>query len=234
MKKADSFSSKLGRIVRGNRAFYSVAKWLRAIKRKICMVGGVKVENHGYGRFKEDVIGRNNIVYIGKETKIYKSKIRIRGNNNKIVIGINCMIRQDCSFWITGNNCSIVLGDNVTMQHNNHFNVHEDERCITIGNDCMLSNNIIVRTSDDHGIFDMLTKQRLNEARDVIIGNHVWIAPNSRVFKGAVIENGAIIGSNTLVTKRVPANTLAVGMPARIVKENVEWNSSLTYSEKGK
>lgn len=225
------FSSKLEKIIKSSNVCYSVANWLLRTKSKLLGLRGLKTENNGYGSFKKDVIGRNNIIQIGKATKVCKSQIRIRGNCNKIVIGKNCKIRKNCSFWITGNNCSIVIGDNVTMQHNNHFNVHEDERSIIIGNGCMLSNNIIVRTSDDHGIFDLSTKKRLNKASDVIIGNHVWIAPNSRVYKGSVIEDGSIIGSNTLVTKRVPANTLVVGMPARIVKENIEWKSSLVYQE---
>lgn len=225
------FNSKLKKLVSSSNVCCSVANWLLRAKRKMSGLRGVKIENNGYGSFKKDVMGRNNIIQIGKATRICKSIIRIRGNGNKIVIGKNCKIRKNCSIWITGNNCSIVLGDNVTMQHNNHFNVHEDGRCIIIGNDCMLSNNIIVRTSDDHGIFDLSTKKRLNEAKDIKIGNHVWIAPNSRVYKGAVIEDGSIIGSNTLVTKRVPANTLVCGMPARIVKENIEWQSSLVYHE---
>lgn len=207
-----------------NYILYSIANWV--LRMKCLLMGGVKIENHGNGHFKKDVIGRNNIVKIGKGTMIHNSRIRIRGNNNKIVIGENCKIRSNCSFWIQGDNCSIKLGNNVTMQHANHFNAQENGRCITIGDNCMLSNNIIVRTSDAHGIFDMETKQRLNEAKDVTIGEHVWIAPNSRIMKGAVIEDGAVIGSNTMVSKHIPANSLAVGMPAKVVKENILWSSS--------
>ena len=221
-----NIKTKLGQYVYQTTG-HSIHSWMLRINSWI--KGGIKTENYGNGHFKKDVIGRNNSLYIGMGTMINKkSKVLIRGNNNKIVIGNNCRIGKNCSLWIHGNNCSIVLGDHVTMQHNNHFNVYEDNRSITIGNDCMLSNNIIVRTSDDHGIFDLTTKKRINEAKDVRIGNHVWIAPNSRVYKGAIIEDGAVVGSNTLVTKSVPKNSLAVGMPARIVKENIEWSSLLT------
>lgn len=210
--------------IKSNVLLYSFANWM--IKFKSFFGLGFKTENHGNGRFRNDIIGKKNMVFIGKGTTIYKSTIRIRGNNNKIVIGDNCRIRKNCSFWIQGNNCSIVIGNHVTMQHSNHFNCSEDNRMITIGNDCMISNNIIVRTSDGHGIFDVATKKRLNEAKDVIIGNHVWIAPNSRIMKGAKINDGVIVGSNTMVNKIIPANCLAVGMPARVVKEDVMWSSS--------
>lgn len=102
---------------------------------------------------------------------------------------------------------------------------------ITVGNDCMFSNNIIIRTSDAHTIYDLQTNERLNPAKDIIIGNHVWIAPNSRIMKGAVIEDGVVVGSNTMVTKHIPSNVLVVGMPARIVKENIGWSSHI-YKDK--
>lgn len=210
--------------IKNNVLLYSFATWM--IKIKSFLGFGFKTENHGSGRFRNDIVGKNNMIFIGKGTTVFKSTIRIRGNNNRIVIGDNCRIRKNCSFWIQGDNCSIVLGNNVTMQYSNHFNCSEDNRTISIGNECMISNNIIVRTSDGHGIFDMVTKKRLNESKDVTIGNHVWIAPNTRIMKGAVINDGVIVGSNTMVTKSVPANCLAVGMPARIVKENVMWSSS--------
>ena len=86
----------------------------------------------------------------------------------------------------------------------------------------MFSNNIIVRTSDSHPIYDN-KRNRINPAKSVIIGEHVWIAPNSKIMKGVTIGNGSIIGSDTMVTKSLPDNVLAVGHPAKIVKEDILW-----------
>lgn len=217
---------ELKELIKKNYSLYAAANWLMGVKQSL--MGGVKIENHGNGRIMKDVIGKNNLVQIGKGSMIHKCRIRIRGNHNTIVIGEDCKIMKNCSFWILGNNCSIILGNHVTMQHSNHFQASEDGMSITVGNDCMFSNNIIVRTSDNHGIFDADTKQRLNEADHVKIGNHVWIAPNSRIYKGSNIEDGVIVGSNTLVTKRVPSNTLVVGMPSHVVKENVVWSRHMS------
>ena len=52
----------------------------------------------------------------------------------------------------------------------------------------------------------------------------MWIAPNSKIMKGAVIGDGTIVGSNTMVSKQVPGNCLVVGMPGRVVKEGVSWS----------
>lgn len=87
----------------------------------------------------------------------------------------------------------------------------------------MFSNHIIVRTSDSHPIYDMATGNRINPAKDIYIGDHVWIAPDTKIMKGAVIGNGSIIGSNSMVSKEIPANSLAVGMPAKVVKQDIKW-----------
>lgn len=104
-----------------------------------------------------------------------------------------------------------------------HINAQEENTCIIIGNDCMFSNHIIVRTSDAHPIYDLNSNKRINLPQSILIGDHVWVAPDSKIMKGAEVGNGSIIGSNTLVTKPIPQNSLAVGIPAKVIKENVKW-----------
>ena len=86
----------------------------------------------------------------------------------------------------------------------------------------MLSNTIIIRTSDSHPIYNN-EGVRINPAKSIHIGDHVWIAPNSKIMKGVTIGDGCIIGSDTMVTKDLSNNVLAVGYPAKIVKTDVRW-----------
>lgn len=182
------------------------------------------VVNLGYGSIRKDIIGSNNEILIGQGTHLNKPTFRIRGCNNKITIGKNCSIGPNCSFWMEGNNIQISVGDNSSFTLRCHFNAQEDNSYIKIGNDCMFSNTIIVRTSDSHPIYDIETGMRINNAKSVIINDHVWIAPNTKIMKGAIIGTGSIIGSNTMVSKEIPNNCLAVGMPAKVVKSNVKWS----------
>ena len=57
----------------------------------------------------------------------------------------------------------------------------------------------------------------------VRIGNKVWIATNALILPGVTIGDGAIVAAGAVVTKDVPAKCMVAGVPARIIKENVEW-----------
>lgn len=187
------------------------------------------VVNNGKALLDKYIVGHDNKITIGKNSILGRCQIRIKGNNNSITFGEECSVGKNCSFWLEGNNIQIVIGDKTTFTHSVHFCAQEDNVTIQCGEDCMFSNTITVRTSDSHPIYDNATRERINMAKSVFIGNHVWIAPGSKIMKGAIIHDGAIIGSNSMVTKEIPNNALAVGMPARVVKENISWTRDLLF-----
>lgn len=145
------------------------------------------------------------------------------GNNNKIYFEDNCFVGPKCSFWMEGNNIEIHVGKNTSFTTSCHINAQENDSRIFIGEDCMFSNNIIVRTSDSHPIIDLESGKRLNLPKNVIIGNHVWVAPQAMIMKGSIIGNGCIVGTRAFLTKEYPKNSLIVGAPGRVVKENISW-----------
>ena len=57
-----------------------------------------------------------------------------------------------------------------------------------------------------------------NTHAPVEIGNDVWIAANVTVLKGSKIKDGAIIGAKALVKGEIPENSIAVGIPSKIIK----------------
>ncbi len=193
------------------------------------LIGGVKIFNNGFGKIRVDNIGHGNIVLIGKGAILKNTIIRIRGNSNTIVIGDKVKVGPNCSFWMEGNNVNIGIGKKTTFTRLVHFCAQEDNSTIFVGEDCMFSNNIIVRTSDSHVIIDLNSNKRINCPKSVFIGNHVWVAPGTKIMKGSHVGNGCILGSNTLVTRTISDNCLAVGMPAKIVKENIGWTREILF-----
>lgn len=205
-----------------NNFLYKLTIYLKRLKTRYnCK--GVIFENYGYARIDKDIIGKNNLIKIGENTIIHKSNIRIRGDNNKLIIDEDCHIGESCSFWMEGNDINIHIGKGTTMTYGVHLCAQENNTKIIIGEDCMLSNTISIRTSDSHPIYSLYSTKRLNNADNVILKNHVWIAPNVKIMKGVRIEEGSIIGTDTIVTKNIPAHALAVGHPAKIVKSEIKW-----------
>jgi len=93
----------------------------------------------------------------------------------------------------------------------------------TIGEDCLFSENITIRTTDHHSIFDIDTGAQLNRPADVTIGRHVWVGQDCAIGKGTVIGDGAIIGARSLVVGEVGAAQLWAGSPARLLRDRVSW-----------
>lgn len=217
------FKDKLRQIKVVHNCARSIRYFVKSCKRKDLFSRMATVSNNGYGTFKKVIDGKGNKIIIGDSTFLKATVFHIIGNNNTIKIGRCCSIGGGSSLWIEGNNITIEIGDYTSFTHTCHFCAQENDTKITLGEDCMLSNNIIVRTSDSHSIIDLNTSKRVNRAKNVIIGKHVWIAPQSIIMKGAIIGDGTIIGSRTLVTQNIPGNCLAVGAPAKVVKTNVSW-----------
>lgn len=199
---------------------FHLKKYLTRLKSLFCP--GFMVANGGDAVIRKDVAGERNAIVVGKDTVMMDVAVRIRGNGNRIVIEDNCHIGPDCSFWMEGNGITIVIGEGTTFTSKVHFCAQEDGTSIMVGKDCMFANTITVRTSDSHPVYDE-AGVRINLPGNVVIGEHVWIAPGVRVMKGVSLGDGAIVGAGSIVTKDVPEACLAAGVPAKVVREKVMW-----------
>ena len=93
---------------------------------------------------------------------------------------------------------------------------------IEIGDNVLLGWNVNIRDTDGHTIISGNTT--LEDKKGVIIENHVWLASFVDVLKGVRISEGCIVGWRSLVTSSINnRNSMAVGIPARIIKENIGW-----------
>lgn len=180
----------------------------------------LKIHNEGAYRIcRKHVVGENNVLSIGKKSELKNINLFIEGDNNTIKIGDKCYMNND-TFRIIGNNLNVCIGDNTTSTRLNEFNANGAS--IYIGKDNMLSNNIIIRTSDDHPIYNK-EGFHVNLPKDVIIGNHVWIAPKSTIMKGVSIGEGSVIATCAVVTRDVQSNAIAGGIPSKILKTDIRW-----------
>ena len=84
----------------------------------------------------------------------------------------------------------------------------------------MIGRDVIIRDNNGGhpiGLYGSRTQM------PVIIGKHAWLTSNCTIMMGDRIGDGAIIGSNTLVTSSVPANCIANGNPAKVTQKDILW-----------
>jgi len=86
---------------------------------------------------------------------------------------------------------------------------------VQIGNDVLLGPFVSIIDNDRHEVEPGAILQR----GPVIIGNNVWLGRNVAVMPGVSIGNGSVIGANSVVTKDIPPNSFAAGVPARVVRD---------------
>lgn len=97
-------------------------------------------------------------------------------------------------------------------------------RYIVVGRGSMFSDGITIKATDHHAIIDLLTGELVNPPLSVSIGPHVWLSADVMVLAGARIGAGSIIGARALVTSEIPERCLAVGTPARVIRNDVSWH----------
>ena len=101
---------------------------------------------------------------------------------------------------------------------NNNANIACFER-IQIGHGVAISDNVTIRDSDNHTILSSTHAM----TQPIVIGNHVWIGMNVTILKGVCIGDGCIIAAGSVVSRSIPSGCLAGGVPARVLKEGVQW-----------
>ncbi|MCG9723771.1 acyltransferase [Vibrio brasiliensis] len=171
-------------------------------------------------------IGSGNTVEIGEKTRIRYCDIHVTGSGNKLVFKDGANLKGVC-IELDGNDCTLIIGKDCVIGENCFISCRERGTLLTIGDNCMFSRNVKVMTSDGHDILKQ--GQRINPAKSIHIGNNVWLADNATVLKGASIGNNSVVGINSTLTKSIDHNVVAVGNPARVIQEDINWANELTY-----
>lgn len=176
-----------------------------------------------FEKVKVEFRGEANILIISEENKILKNiNFEFSAHNGKAVIGnIEGPLQARGSIRV-GYNSLIMIGDKVTCTKP-FFLCASEETKILIGDDCMFATDNHVRTDDAHAIYDVKSGKRLNPSKDIILGAHVWAAYAAKIYGGANIGSGSIVGTNSIVKSKYPNNCTIVGAPSKCVRRNIAW-----------
>ncbi|MHB0671887.1 hypothetical protein HVPorG_04871 [Roseomonas mucosa] len=153
----------------------------------------------------------DDCVLAGLEASFFSPNCTLR-------IGARSILRGSIFFKSPDN--SVNIGQNVRARTGLFMNVTGGN--IRIGNDCLLA-AVKFRTSDSHAIKDLTTGELLNPPGNIDVDNHVWLAEDVLLLRNARVGAGSAVGARSVVNRELPPNSLAVGTPARVVREGITW-----------
>lgn len=115
-------------------------------------------------------------------------------NGERITIGRDCHIGERCYLWAGDSSGRLILGDFVS-----------------------LAPEVFLTASDYRFVAGRPFRQQPRNERDIRIGNDVWLGARVVVTAGVTIGDGCIVGAGAVVTKDLPAGSIAAGVPARVI-----------------
>lgn len=170
---------------------------------------------------------RNFIGEVGMNS-VFQYPLRLQGGGaRRIRIGSDTRIQANsiiCCCECYGSDeyykPEIVIGNDCNIGEYCHITAIQR---ITIGNG-LLTGRFVYIGDNSHGVLSLKdaetppAKRHLVSKGEIIIGNNVWIGDKVTILGGVTIGDNVIIGAGSIVTHDVPSNSLAVGIPAKVVK----------------
>jgi acetyltransferase-like isoleucine patch superfamily enzyme len=173
---------------------YALLLW-RYMWRRVFTRAGRRWETNGFlflGRRLELQIGQRGAIKFGRFVWIGDGS-KIRCHEGEVEIGRKTVMGQECT-------------------------ISAYQR-VRIGEQCVIADRAMF-IDFDHGVVEVERPIRLQGIykRDVEVGSNVWIGYGACVLRGVRVGDNAIVGTNSVVTKDVPANAVVAGIPARVIR----------------
>lgn len=167
-------------------------------------------------------------VRFGKGLKLYGLPMINLHPGSQIRLGDRVILRSTSCGNSLGVNHRVILRtqrEGAIIEIGNRVGISGGAICarkrVSIGDDVLIGSNVVIADNDFHPI-DYNARKDMNddaiEVKDVIISNGVWIGADVYVCKGVTIGEHSVIGARSVVTRSIPANCVAAGIPAKIVR----------------
>jgi acetyltransferase-like isoleucine patch superfamily enzyme len=188
---------RLSRFLARNRMLnlpYARLLW-RYLRRRLLTRAGWRWRTDGlvfFGRRLEIQIARGAEVRFGRFVWIGDGS-KIRCHEGEVEIGAKTVMGQECTI--------------------------SAYRQVRIGEQCVIADRAMF-IDFDHGVVEVERPIRVQGIymRDVEVGSNVWIGYGACILRGVRVGDNAIVGTNSVVTKDVPANAVVAGVPARVIR----------------
>lgn len=139
-------------------------------------------------------------------------------------IGDNSWVEPPIHFSYGSN---IYIGDNFYANFN--FTIVDDHQ-VTIGDNVLIAPNVTISVTG-HPVHHELRKSGEMYSFPVTIGNNVWIGSQVVINPGVTIGENSVIGAGSVVTRDIPANVVAVGVPCKVLREITDRDKAYYYRD---
>jgi acetyltransferase-like isoleucine patch superfamily enzyme len=143
----------------------------------------------------------------------------VYSNPSNIKLGRGFSMGSFCRIYAQDDLSSIVIGDRVAFNDNTMINADNGGR-ITIGDGSMFGPNTVLRASNH--VFSSTNEFFRDQGHNsgiIKIGKNVWLGSNVIVLPNVTIGNNVVVGAGSVVTKNIPSNSIAFGVPAAVHKK---------------
>jgi acetyltransferase-like isoleucine patch superfamily enzyme len=169
--------------------------WGRYLRRRLFTAAGWRWRTAGMlflGRRLEVQVGRRGRLELGRFVWVGDGT-KIRCHEGVVEIGDKTVLGQECT-------------------------ISAYQR-VRIGEQCVVADRAMF-IDFDHGVVDAERPIRLQGIykRDVVVGSNVWVGYGACILRGVRVGDNSIIGSNSVVTRDVPANAVVGGVPAKVIR----------------
>lgn len=108
----------------------------------------------------------------------------------------------------------VKIGNNTMISLGAKIDVHRGK--VSIGNNCLITSGVKILSHD--GASRMIDYNDLGNG-EVVIGNNIFIGVNAIILKGVHIGDNSVIGAGAIVSKNIPAQSLVVGNPGKVIRK---------------
>jgi acetyltransferase-like isoleucine patch superfamily enzyme len=169
--------------------------WGRYLRRRLFTAAGWRWRTAGMlflGRRLEVQVGRRGRLELGRFVWLGDGT-KIRCHEGVVEIGDKTVLGQECT-------------------------ISAYQR-VRIGEQCVVADRAMF-IDFDHAVVDVERPIRLQGIykRDVVVGSNVWVGYGACILRGVRVGDNSIIGSNSVVTRDVPANAVVGGVPAKVIR----------------
>ena len=143
-------------------------------------------------------------------------RIRLRGDGD-VEFGQGVSLVGDVVpiEFVSHKGARISVGDHTYINYGSSISAYKQ---VKIGRHCLLGHHTLIVDRNEHGVEQ---REVAPPPAPVIIEDHVWIGSRVIILPGLFVGHHSVIGAGSVVTKDIPANCLAVGNPARVVRRFV-------------